>query len=200
MDKGVAILILAAGASTRMGGIDKLLQKVDNRPILRRTASIAVDTGCATYVVLPQHSHGRLAALAGLPLTQLEVEQADQGMSDSLRAGVAILPANHSAVMVVLADMPDVTGDDLARMIQQTKTTPNQVVRAMDTDGTPGHPVILPRRLFAKIAGLEGDSGAKPVLVGEDIAWVDLPDQHATMDLDTPEQWLAWRKANPFRN
>ena len=195
-----AILILAAGASRRMGGTDKLVQKVDNKPLLGNIASKALATGQPVYVALPMANHARLTALAGLPVIQFEVERAEFGMAESMAVGVGMMPNSIDSVMVVLADMPDLTTADFRTMLDAYSENPDRVCRAANNDGTPGHPVIFPRRMFAELMQLKGDHGARALLTDEKVVPVSLPDSHATVDLDTPEEWLAWRKANPFRN
>ena len=197
----VDILILAAGASSRMRGADKLLEKVDTKPLLRLIAEMAVDTRCPVFITLPAGNQRRLACLSGLPVTQLEIEAPDAGMAVSLGAGLQIIPKTAKGVMVLLADMPNLTKSDLFNMLQTFKKGGmTQIVRATDSSGAAGHPVIFPADMFDQLAGLSGDKGAQSVLAGKDITWVTLPETHATTDLDTPEDWLAWRKQNPFRN
>jgi len=198
--KDVAILILAAGASSRMRGSDKLLEKVDTKPILHQIAAMAVATGCPVFVALPVASPNRLGAVSGLAVTQLEVEDADLGLSASIRAGIGVLPKPTKGVMLMLADMPDLTRTDLLYLLDAFTHNPDQVIRASDITETPGHPIIFPARLFPDLMRLTGQHGARAILSAETVRHIPLPDQHATNDLDTPEQWLAWRKANPFRN
>lgn len=198
--KDIAIIILAAGMSSRMRGSDKLLEKVDTKPILHQITKMAASTDCPVFVALPKASHQRLAALAGLAVTQVEVENADQGISASIRTSISILPQSTKGAMIILADMPDLTLADLRLLLGCFASNPDQVIRATDISGTPGHPTIFPARLFSELTQLSGDTGARDMLKTETVLNVPLPDRHATKDLDTPEQWLAWRKANPFRN
>ena len=72
-------------------------------------------------------------------------------------------------------------------------------VRATGADGTPGHPVIFPARLFAALARLKGDTGARAVLEGEAVLHVALPGRAALVDLDTPEDWAGWLAARAPR-
>lgn len=114
-------------------------------------------------------------------------------MSASLGAGIAALPTGSSGVMLVLGDMPEVTGRDMADLVAAFDAAGGDVViRACDADGTPGHPVVFPARLFGELAGLTGDRGAKQILRDEDVRLVSLPGRHATLDLDTPEEWAEW--------
>lgn len=189
----VVILIPAAGASARMQGRDKLLEEIDTVPLLRRTALRAGKTGAPVIVVLPRDRPGRLASLGGLDLTIPDPIDATEGMAASIRAGIAALPDNATGVMILLADLPDLTAQDLSLLIGRFETAPDRIHRATAADGTPGHPVIFPARCFADLARVTGDDGARSVLTGEAIRHVALPGRHAVTDLDTPEAWAAWR-------
>ncbi|MFU8777063.1 MAG: nucleotidyltransferase family protein [Roseovarius sp.] len=191
---GVAILIPAAGASSRMRGTDKLLQEVRGQPLLRDRVALALGTGCAVAVTLPPGSAARRAALDGLNVTLLPVPDAATGMSASLRAGAAwAMAKGATALMVLLPDLPDLTADDMSIMLQANDC--ENIFRACDMEGTPGHPVILPARLLPELTRITGDTGARDILRAHPVTPVRLPGQHATTDLDTPEAWAAWRAA-----
>ena len=195
MPGGLVIVIPAAGASLRMRGADKLSGDVDGLPALRHAAVTAVRSGVPVIVTLPDggpHAAPRRAELPGLGVTALPIPDAHEGMAASLRAGVRAA-GNAEAVLVMLPDMPEITVDDLAAMIAAHEAESNRALRGTAYDGTPGHPVVLPRRLFAEVAVLTGDEGARRVLSGEDVGLVRLPGRHAVLDLDTPEDWADWR-------
>ncbi|MDH5799009.1 MAG: nucleotidyltransferase family protein, partial [Paracoccaceae bacterium] len=184
-----AILILAAGASRRMGGADKLLEPVDGTPLLRRQAIRALATGNPVIVTLPPDRPLRAQAIDGLPLIVVEVANAKLGMGHSLAAGVSALPADAAGVLVLPADMPDISTDDIAACLAAFSENPNKILRATNAVGAPGHPVIFPARLFSALNGLSGDEGARAVLKQEDVRPHAIPGQHALTDLDTPEDW-----------
>ena len=194
-DPTIAILLPAAGASGRMGGRDKLMEPVDGEPVLRRIARQCVASEWATLVTLPMsgpYSHARFEALSGLPVHPLPIADALEGLSASLRAGVAFAEG-ADGLMVVMADMPDIDLTDLQLLcawFAQDRLTP---VRATNSDGTPGHPVIIPHRMFSQIAGLRGDIGARALLDQERVNLCQLPGLRATTDLDTAGDWSAWR-------
>ncbi|MFN3722820.1 MAG: NTP transferase domain-containing protein [Paracoccaceae bacterium] len=188
------ILILAAGGSTRMRGPDKLLEPVDGQPLLRQLAGRAVATGLPVTVALPPDRPLRNAALLQLSLDRLTVRDAQTGMAASLCAGLSSLP-DAVAVMLLLADLPDLTTQDLCAMAQAHGRMPDQILRACAVDGTPGHPVIFPPWVRGDLMALSGDEGARRVLQAHasHVRLIALPDRHATTDLDTPEAWAAWR-------
>lgn len=196
----MALLLLAAGASARMRGRDKLLEPVEGQPLLRRQAQAALATGARVYVTLPPGADARRAALEGLAVETVEVADAASGMAASLRAGVAALPKTCRAVLVVLADMPELGEDDFRRFFSTFREDPQEpILRGTAPNGRAGHPVLFPRRFFEELARLKGDQGAKPVLKAHagEIRPIPLPDQRALTDLDTPEAWQEWRAAQP---
>jgi len=189
---GLTILLLAAGASRRMGGVDKLLEQIDGVALLRRQAMAAVSTGCPVIVALPPRALARLVVLTGLGVAVIEVAQAHLGMGESLKIA-AMAAGEPDGLMVMLADMPEITSADLTLLIDAFHARPDHIVRAAAQDGTPGHPVVFPARLFPALTALQGDAGARSVLEGELPLILRLLGTRSTTDLDTPEDWANWR-------
>lgn len=194
----LAILILAAGKSTRMGGTDKLLEVVNGGPLLREITKRACRADIPTYVCIPPNSADRRLALEGLPVSVIVVDDAAQGMAHSLRAGICALPPNISAVAILPADMPELTDQDLIALKKANQEAPNAILRGASSQGKPGHPVIFPRDMFDALAKLGGDNGARSIVqqFNHRLQLVLLPDDHALVDLDTPQEWEEWRKTN----
>ncbi|WP_425100644.1 nucleotidyltransferase family protein [Tropicibacter sp. S64] len=193
----IAILIPAAGASSRMLGKDKLLEPVDGMPLLRRQASRALFTGCHVTVTVPDHDHPRCKALAGLPVQLVAVPDAADGMSASIRRGVAMLPKGMTAVMILPGDMPDLEVPDLLKLIHGFRAVPHPMLQqACGADGTPGHPVLFPADCFMGLTRLTGDQGAREIVKANAhrLARIPLEGDRALTDLDTPEAWEKWRQ------
>lgn len=189
------VLILAAGQSRRMRGRDKMLEDVDGEPLLRSRARVALATGQQVVVVLPDAAEDRRAALDRLPVTVVVAERAADGMAASIVAGLAAVPEEACAVMILLADLPEITEDDLNAVLSAASADRTAIWRGASEDGRAGHPVVFPKRFFADLAGLRGDSGAQSVIsVNRDaLRLCPLPQARAVTDLDTPEAWAAWR-------
>nr|WP_290749072.1 nucleotidyltransferase family protein [Amaricoccus sp.] len=190
--------MLAAGASTRMRGRDKLLEPLaDGRPVLRAAAEAALASQAdAAVVVLPPAADARRAALSGLGIAAVEAADAAEGMAASLRAGLRAVVEGADAVVVLLADMPEVGPGEIDRLIAAFDPAEGrEICRAVAADGRPGHPVLFGRRFFETLSGLTGDRGARDVLRDAAEFVVDVPTggRAATTDLDTPEDWEAWR-------
>jgi molybdenum cofactor cytidylyltransferase len=188
----VVILILAAGASSRMRGGDKLLEQVDGVPQLARIARAALATGARVLVALAVDRPARLAALDGLAVVPVMVPDAAEGMAASIRAGVARIDG-AAGLMVLPADMPELQAGDLAAVIAGFASDPDRIWRGAAMDGRAGHPVMFPARDFAALAALRGDAGARALVQGQGARLIALPDQRALIDLDTPEAWADWR-------
>ncbi|RVB27434.1 nucleotidyltransferase family protein, partial [Mesorhizobium sp. M7A.F.Ca.CA.004.05.1.1] len=183
------IVLLAAGRSSRMGGPNKLLALFDGKPLVRRTAERALGSKASGTVIVTGHQRERVrAALVGLDVTFADNPDFAEGLSTSLKAGIAYLPEDSAGVMIVLGDMPDITSDDLDRLIDAfRKAGGNAVVRASH-DGKRGNPVLLPRSLFPAIAHLEGDTGARHLVETEGLDVIDVEiGAAASVDVDTRE-------------
>ena len=191
------IVIPAAGASTRMKGRDKLLEPVNGKPLLRRQAEAAVATGCPVMVALPPGGGARRDALDGLTLTQIEVRDAAEGMGATLRTA-ALFIARHAfdrPMMILLPDVPEITVFDIKTVISRFEADGGDTpTRATDDADGPGTPLIVPPRLIPRFTKLTGDDGGRSVLRDESVTLVPLSNNRATRDLDTPEDWDAWRK------
>lgn len=189
------ILLLAAGSSSRMRGADKLLQKIDNVPLLYRQTQMALRVSDDVRVALPPRPHPRYGVLKGLPVRLVEVTEAAEGLGASLRTVMATLDdATHA--MVLLADLPDITDEDLRTIIRATRTEPDALIwRGATADGQGGHPMIFESSLFQEFARLKGDTGGQDIVrsAGNRVCLVPLPGNRALLDLDTPEDWAAWR-------
>jgi len=188
----LAILLLAAGSSSRMGPKDKLLENVEGQPLLSLISRRAALTGLPCYVTLPDLNHPRAKWIGSA--TPVLVPDASEGMAASIRAGIAALPNHIEAVMILPTDMPEIESQDLQHMAAQYHGTDGPILRASAADGKPGHPVVFPRRYFDALRALRGDAGARSVLASQPVQLVTLPGQRALIDLDTPEAWANWRE------
>ncbi|MBY4892335.1 nucleotidyltransferase family protein [Rhodobacteraceae bacterium N5(2021)] len=185
------IVLLAAGTSSRMRGADKLLESVDDQPLLRLMAKRCVKAG-PTRIVLGPDQPNRRAALDGIDVEIVEAEGTD-GMAASLRAGVSGL--KNQSVMIALADMPEITASDLHLLFSLHDQGLSPIIQAAGEDGTPGQPVVFAPKYLKHLGKLQGDEGARSILKAHarDVALIPLKGDRATTDLDTPEDWATWR-------
>ena len=189
----LAIFIPAAGTSTRMRGADKCFEDVTGTPCLTAMVQRALKVTDDVIVTIPATDHPRINLTNGA--TTVVCENAHEGMSASLKAGVASLRSRVTAVMILPADMPAITASDMSMMWAVFQASRLKILQAAAADGTAGHPVILDRSLFAQFDGLSGDRGAASIISGnaKNHGLIPLEGDRATLDLDTPEAWETWR-------
>lgn len=179
-----------------MRGRDKLREDVAGQPLLRRQAEMARRVSEHVIVALPPRPHPRYDLVADLDVTTVEVADAAEGMGASLRTAIGQLPKDAAQVMVLLADMPEITQDDLREVQKSVETHPDALIwRGTTEDGKPGHPIVFDANLFEALSQLGGDNGGQAVVksAGNRVHFVKLKGQRARLDLDTPEAWAAWR-------
>lgn len=173
---------------------DKLLEDVDGMPLLRQRALACLTSDTEKLrVVLPANRPKRTAALDGLDVEIVYNDGSELGMSHSLKCGISGVDAD--AVLIVLADLPDLRAADLDKVIHAADAHPlARILRGADQRGQPGHPVLIRKAVFAELGKLEGDLGAQPLLKRHKADTVLVPIGPAALrDLDTPEDWAAWR-------
>ena len=187
----VALLLLAAGASSRMGRPKQLLP-YRGRTLLRHAAETAVASGCAPLVLVTGALHDELVAeVADLPIRAVRNEHWETGMASSLQAGLtAVAGTNPTAVLVLLTDQPLVTPALLQQLVALQQQTQAPAVAAAYA-GTLGVPAIFSRALFHDLQQLQGAQGATRLLamLGPAVGRVDFP--AGLLDVDTPEQYAA---------
>jgi molybdenum cofactor cytidylyltransferase len=183
-------LVLAAGQSRRMGALNKLLVEIDGKPMVRRVVETALAAGLAPVVVVIGHQAERVrAVLAGLPVTTVENPDYRDGLSTSLKAGVAALPSEIDGALICLGDMPLVTPGDIARLLAAFNPTEARAIVVPTRRGKRGNPVLWGRRFFAEMREGAGDTGAKHLIGAypELVAEVEMPGDAVLVDIDTPQ-------------
>ncbi|MBZ9767798.1 molybdopterin-binding/glycosyltransferase family 2 protein [Mesorhizobium sp. CA6] len=185
----VDIVLLAAGRSSRMGGPNKLLALFDGEPLVRRTAGRALASKAAATVVVTGHQRERVrSALGGLGVTFVDNPDFADGLASSLKAGIAKVAPDAAGAMIVLGDMPGVSSKDLDSLIDAFRRAGGRSVVRASHQGKRGNPVLLPRSLFAAVAQLEGDTGARHLVEAEGLDVIDVEiGQGASIDVDTRE-------------
>ena len=187
----VAGIVLAAGRSSRMAPHNKLLvPDRAGRPMVARVVDNLLSSAARPVIVVTGHRAEEVrAAVAGRPVQVVHAPDYADGLSASLRAGIAAVPATASAALVCLGDMPLVTGRMIERLIEAYDPDEGRSVVVPTCRGKIGNPVLWDRRFFPDIAGLVGDVGARPLLErhGEYVAQVELDTDAVLRDFDTVE-------------
>ena len=190
-------VILAAGASTRMGTPKQLLV-LDGKPLIVRAVEAALASAAwPIVVVLGAHAERIRPVLARLPVLITENPAWSEGMAASIRAGVTTLRQFSRALdaaLIALCDQPAFSADTIAQLVATQRASGRSIVAAR-YGGRHGAPALFLREHFPTLTALTGEEGARALLNGEpgQVAPVDLPE--LALDLDTPEDFAAAAKS-----
>lgn len=185
----VRILILAAGASRRMGRPKQLLP-YKGSSLLAHAAHRALATGCAVDVVLGANAEACRRELRDPGVRILENLDWPEGIAASIRCGVLAAPADCRALLVMLCDQPRIPTEHYNALVAAWSAQPAGIV-ASTYDGTVGVPALFPRERFADLLALRGDRGARALLAREQDRLRTIVCPAARLDLDRPEDFAA---------
>ena len=200
--KGIGIIILAAGASTRMGEPKQLL-RVAGETLLSRAVRVALETRCYPLIVVLGAEADTLRTEITAPSARIVVNQVwAEGMGSSIRCGLRALQAvatdEIEAALLMLCDQPSVTSEVLGQLIAAYQARrPLLVAADYEANGerTQGVPAIFNRQLFPELLALRGVEGARGIVkrhVAESVL-IHIPE--AASDVDTPDDYLALIKS-----
>ncbi len=188
--RAIAAVILAAGRSTRMGGPNKLLAEIGGRPLVRIAVEEALASRARPVIVVTGHQREQVeAALQGLDVKRVHNPNFADGLSTSVKTGLAAVPESADGAVVCLGDMPQVRAPLIDKLIAAFDPERIALVVIPTIDGKRGNPVIWSRRFFPELMALEGDVGARNMIAryAEAVVEVPLTDTAALIDVDTPE-------------
>ena len=161
----LAAIVLAAGRSTRMAPRNKLLEEIGGEAMVRRVAKLALGCGASPVIVVTGYEGKRIGeALHGLDIQIALNPSYAEGLSTSLRAGLAALPTRCDGALICLADMPWVETSVLDALIAAFAANGPQAICVPTHRGRRGNPVLWGRFYFPEMMPLTGDSGAKPLM------------------------------------
>ncbi|HZP60792.1 MAG TPA: nucleotidyltransferase family protein [Opitutaceae bacterium] len=195
-------ILLAAGASTRMGRPKQLLE-VDGRPLVARAAeAVLASPAWPVVVVVGSQAQKIRPVLARLPVLVAENPDWKEGLGSSIRSGVAALKnfwRSLDAVLIALADQPALSAGTIARLTTAYDATGRSIAAAR-YGGHLGAPALLGRQHFSTLQELQGDQGARALLELDpgQVAAVDLPE--FAFDLDTPADYERLRPSKDALN
>jgi len=191
----IAIVILAAGASKRMG-VPKQLLRHGGQTLIRHAVEAALGSTCRPVViVLGANAEQILPEIEGLPVQIVQNPHWAEGLSSSIRAGIeAVASAAEApeAVVLALCDQPLVGSDDIEALVTAYRSTQRPII-ASQYAGTLGVPALFSRPVLPELVSLTGDAGAKGVIQRNLAAVSPVPCPHGAVDLDTPEEYHGTR-------
>ncbi len=190
----IAALVLAAGRSTRMGAVNKLIAEIGGKPLVRIAAEQALASRASPVIVVTGHQHEKVeAALAGLPVKLVHNPDYAEGLGTSLKVGIAAVPQDVDGAIVCLGDMPQVDSQLIDKLIAAFDPERGALVVVPSIEGRRGNPVLWSRRFFNDLMAIQGDIGARHLIGSytEAVAEVPVDGAAALTDVDTPESLSA---------
>ena len=194
MGRRIAAVVLAAGRSTRMGAVNKLIAEIGGKPLVRIAAEQALASHAAPVIVVTGHQREEVeAALAGLPVRLVHNPDYAEGLGTSLKVGVTAVPEDADGAIVCLGDMPQVDSKLIDKLIAAFDPERGALVVVPSIEGRRGNPVLWSRRFFNDLMAIQGDIGARHLIASYAEAVVEVPVDGAAAltDVDTPESFSA---------
>lgn len=186
----IAAIVLAAGQSRRMGSENKLLAELGGKPMVRHVAeAVAASKAASMTVVLGHEADTVRAALADLKPSYAYNPDYAEGLSTSMKTGLAAVGEEVDGVVICLGDMPMVSTAIIDKMIAAFDPVEGRAIVVPTRRGKRGNPVLFAKRFFEEMARVSGDVGARHLIGNhEDLAVeIEVDDESVLTDIDTPE-------------
>ena len=195
MDKknqNIAILILAAGSSSRLGRPKQLLE-INGKNLLQRMIEVALVITPEVTVVLGANEKLIRPTITHFPIDIVLNTDWEEGMSSSIRSGMFYLEKKTiESVLILLSDQPHVDVFLLKKLIDH-KTKTKQPIIASQYQNKLGVPAIFDRSLFEKLKSLKGKKGAKQLIINNLKKTIPIVFEKGKIDIDTEEDWKNFK-------
>ncbi|KYC36405.1 4-diphosphocytidyl-2C-methyl-D-erythritol synthase [Scytonema hofmannii PCC 7110] len=189
----IGLILLAAGASTRMGTPKQLLQ-YQQHSLLRHMVEVALASVCNPVIVVLGAYADRIRPEVELPNVRIvENDRWSEGMSTSIRSGIEALNDDVEAVVLMLCDQPFVSTQIINQLVHVFRATDGQIV-ASEYGGVQGVPALFKRTLFAELLTLSGAAGARQVIKQNAGEVFSLSFPEGIFDLDTRNDYERFQK------
>ncbi|WP_445376513.1 NTP transferase domain-containing protein [Niveispirillum fermenti] len=187
----IAGLVLAGGFGRRMGGEgNKLLRPWRGKPLVRHVVEAAMGAQlCAVSVATGHQAAEVRTALEGTGVDFTHAPDHGQGLSATLKAGLAALSDDIDGVLVLLGDMPRIGSATIDRLVAAFSPEDGRAIIVPTCGGRRGNPILWDRSFLPEMQALTGDTGARSLLIRHAAALceVAVEDEGILLDVDTPE-------------
>jgi len=187
--KGISILILAAGNSSRLGQ-SKQLVPIQGEPLLLKSVREAMGAQAESIVVvLGAQAEVHKKIIDTLPVEIVINTNWERGIGSSLKVGLKNLTDRFpetEAVLIMVCDQPYLTTEHLRNIVATYKNTHAEVVTSFYNQ-TKGVPTLFKNSLFSKLMQLNDTQGARKIIQTFKGSIIDVPFDKGEIDLDTPD-------------
>ena len=194
MSASVGAIVLAAGASSRLGQPKQLLMH-RGELLLARAIRLANEAGASPVLAVVGANRklilGAVNFGSSIPVIN---ERWARGISTSIHAGLDGLvktAPNAGAVLMLACDQPRLTADHLRALIHRFAFQSEPSIVASAYAEVLGIPAVFPRDAFARLCALEGDKGARALLADPPCPLIPMPFSGGEVDIDSPDDLSA---------
>ena len=190
----IAVLVLAAGKSSRMNGIKQLL-KINNKTLLDNTLETAKKVISKNiFCVLGANADKIQKAISTKDVQFIYNKNFETGLSSSIVAGIHHFKKeklNFNGLLILLVDQPEIDDDYLNLLITTFQSNSDKII-ASNYNEKAGVPAIFPKKYFEKLVLLKGDKGAKKFLQNYTSEVIKINREQSFKDIDTPEDYQSY--------
>lgn len=195
--RAVSAVLLAAGASTRMGSVNKLMLSIGGVPLLRRSVLTLLASELQDVIVVLGHEGDRAQALIqDLGAAVVHNRNYPEGQMSSVHRGVGALVRQCEGIMICLADQPLLTTIDVDRLIDAFLNRERGSIVVPTYRGRRGNPIVVGAEHRAAMLAGERDVGCKRLIERNPdlVTTFEVDNDHYVFDLDTPEDYAEWQR------
>lgn len=193
-EQTIAVIILAAGSSSRLGKPKQLLD-FQTETFIKHTVKTALQTSCSPIIVVSGFLHEELLAeTKGFPVQLIHNPDWQKGMGSSIQTGITALnllenPDQTDAVLILLCDQPLITAEHLNKLIAGFYRHKRSIA-ATGYAETQGVPAVFDRSLFPILQSLPENRGAQSLINQYQDQLIVVPFEGAAIDVDTGEDYF----------
>ena len=190
LDSNITLVLLAAGMSQRLRGVNKLLISLNGKPLIRQVAETYLKSLAKNLLVVTGYEVNQVRnALDGLPVKFVHNAEYKAGLSSSIYAGIKEASFNTAGALIALGDMPHISENTINTVIEIFEKSNRKFVCRPVFRGTQGHPVLWPKVYFSELLSLTGDQGAQSLLdhFPTRLKLIEVDDSGILQDFDRPQ-------------
>jgi molybdenum cofactor cytidylyltransferase len=185
-----AIILLAAGASSRLGQSKQLL-RIGSETLIEHSVNVALQSGVTSVkVVLGANADNHRKHLDNLPVEIIHNETWSKGMGNSIKVALNKIIKSDTTlecVIIMVCDQPFITSQNIKNLLSRYEETPGSII-VSHYNNTSGVPALFDRSHFEELLSLDDEQGAKKIIqMQAAVEEIDCPE--GAYDIDTPEDY-----------